>query len=134
VKKAANRRDGEEYYSGAKEYNSSGRKTFRLSHSKLPVIVIITLLLYAAFTFGSQFSKLYAMQQDVQQIQSEVTELRQRNADLREQVKLLQSDAYVESIARERLGLVKPGESRIVPVGAESGTGDPGLLDESIHD
>jgi cell division protein FtsL len=134
MKKAPNRRDREEYYE-AGEYAGSGRKTFRWSRSKLPVIVIAALLLYAAVTFGSQFSRLYAMQQDVQQIQAEVAELRQRNADLREQVKLLQSDAYVESIARERLGLVKPGESRIVPIGPESGNaGETGVLDQSIRD
>ena len=58
MKRAVGRRDKEEYYSEAGKYKNSGRKVFRWSQSKLPFIVIAILLLYAAFTFGSQFSRL----------------------------------------------------------------------------
>lgn len=56
------------------------------------------------------------MQKDVRSIQQQVQELQQRNTALREELHLVQSDAYIEKTAREKLGLVKPGETRVVPV------------------
>lgn len=129
MKKTADQWDQGCDYAPGEKHSRSGRKVFKWSQSKLPAIFIALLLLYVVFAFGSQFNRLYTMQQDIRHMQAEVKELRERNADLREQVKMLQSDAYVESIARERLGLVKPGESRILPVG-DSGVGVPGAANE----
>lgn len=122
MKKTADQWDRSVDYTQGERHSRSGRKVFKWSQSRLLVIFIAMLLLYVVFTIGSQFNRLYVMQQEVQQIQAEVKELRERNADLREQVNMLQSDAYVESIARERLGLVKPGENRIIPVGTGADT------------
>lgn len=92
------------------------RRTFRFSSSKLPLLVVFLLLLYIAVSLGTRFDALFAMQRDLQSIQAEVEELRQMNRELSRQLELLRSDAYVEQVAREKLGLVKPGETRIVPV------------------
>lgn len=98
------------------------RKTFQLSRSKLPLLVVMLLLLYVSISLGSRFDSLYTMQRDLQAVQAEVQQLRAVNEDLSEQLELLQSDAYVEQVAREKLGLVKPGETRIVPM-------DPGAAE-----
>ena len=37
-------------------------------------------------------------------------ELKKENEDLSEQKKLLEDDKHIEGVAREELGLVKPGE------------------------
>lgn len=92
------------------------KKSFNPPKNKLPLIVLILLLGYVTFSFGSKFNNLYAMQQDVLQIQQQVDKLEQRNARLREELEMVQSDAYVEKVAREKLGLVKSGEVRVVPV------------------
>jgi len=94
------------------------RKTFQLSRSRLPLLVVALLLLYVTISLGSRFDSLYTMQRDLQAIQTEVEELRVVNRDLSKQLELLRSDAYVEQVAREKLGLVKPGETRIVPMAA----------------
>ena len=99
------------------------QRTFRLSRSRLPLIIVGLLLLYVAFSLGSRFDSLYTMQRDLQAIQAEVHELRELNQELNKKLQLLQSDAYVEQKAREKLGLVKPGETRIVPV-APGSTGE----------
>lgn len=98
------------------EKRAERRKSFNLSRSKLPLLVAVFLLSYMAFSFVSQFSRLSGMQRDVQDIQQQVQELQQKNAALREELHMVQSDAYVEKTAREKLGLVKPGETRVVPV------------------
>ena len=56
----------------------------------------------------------------MQSIQLQVQDMQQNNTVLREELRLAQSDAYIEKIAREKIGLVKPGETRVVTV--SSGT------------
>lgn len=96
------------------------RKSFSISRSRLPAIVLSLLLVYLLISFSSQFSKLSVMQRDVQSIQLQVQDMQQNNTVLREELRLAQSDAFIEKIAREKIGLVKPGETRVVTV--SSGT------------
>ncbi len=98
------------------------RKSFSISRSRLPAIVLSLLLVYLVISFCSQFSKLSVMQRNVQSIQLQVQEMQQNNAVLREELRLAQSDAYIEKNAREKIGLLKPGETRVVTV--SSGTED----------
>jgi len=90
--------------------------TFKLSRSKLPTLVVVLLLAYLAVTFGSQFSSLASMQRDVGNIEQQIRELKQRNEDLRNELQHVQSDSFIEKTAREKLGLIKAGETRVVPV------------------
>ncbi|MDD4170214.1 MAG: septum formation initiator family protein [Eubacteriales bacterium] len=92
------------------------KKTFNFSRSKLPALFLMLLLAYLAFSLTSQFSSLGAMQRDIQNIKQEVTTLKEKNKDLHIELQQFQNDAYVEKEAREKLGLVKPGETRIVSV------------------
>lgn len=85
------------------------------------MFVAFFLLLYLAVSFTLQFKKLNTLQQDLKVMQEQVKQLQERNAELNEQLKKVQSDSYVEQIAREKLGLVKPGEARIVQVKPENG-------------
>lgn len=96
------------------------RKSFNLSKSKFPSLIFVLLLGYLAVSFGTQFSKLSNMQRDVLSIQLEVKDLQQRNTALRQELQEVQSDAYVEKTAREKLGLIKPGETRVVTVDPET--------------
>lgn len=98
-----------------------GQRKFNFSRSKLPLVIIAFLMLYITFSLGSRFDQLYAMQRDLQSIQSEIKELRGENSGLQEKVEKLQSEAYIEQVAREKLGLVKQGEARIVPITPNSG-------------
>lgn len=92
------------------------RKRFNPAKSKLPVILLIILLVYVTFSFGTRFNSLYAMQQDVREMQEQVDDLAKKNTQLRKQLDMVKSDAYIEEVAREKLGLVRAGEVRVVPV------------------
>jgi cell division protein FtsB len=49
--------------------------------------------------------------QDIERVQGEIARLHQENAELSEEVKALKTDPHkIESIARDELGLAKPGE------------------------
>jgi len=92
------------------------RRVFRLSKSKLPLLGFVVLLFYLAVSFTLQFNRLSVLRQEVQQVQEQLAELRLKNTELREQLKRVQSDSFIEQMAREKLGLIKPGEARIVPL------------------
>ncbi|OPX84475.1 MAG: cell division protein FtsB [Pelotomaculum sp. PtaB.Bin104] len=96
---------------GAKE-----QKKFNFSRSKLPALIVILLLVYLAFSLSSQFGSLASMKRDIQSMKQEVTTLKQKNEALHVELQQFQSDAFVEKTAREKLGLVKSGETRIVAV------------------
>ncbi len=108
---------------------SPKRRKFSPAKSKIPIIVLILLLVYVTFSFGTRFNTLYAMQQDVREMQEQVERLSRRNAQLQEELEKAKSDAYVEEVAREKLGLVKSGEKRIMPVSEL-----PEIRDTSIRD
>ncbi|MGQ9557890.1 MAG: FtsB family cell division protein [Desulfurispora sp.] len=76
--------------------------------------IVFVLMVFLAFNFCLQYGHLATMQQDVRQMESQVRELRQKNEELRRQLQQVQSDSYIEQMAREKLGLVKPGETRII--------------------
>ncbi|KUK54776.1 MAG: Cell division protein FtsL [Desulfotomaculum sp. 46_296] len=90
------------------------KKTFRFSISRLSSLILVILLIYLVASFTLQFKKLYAMQHEMKEVQKKVVELQGKNLQMREQLKLVQSDQYIEQMAREKLGLVKSGESRII--------------------
>ena len=49
--------------------------------------------------------------QDIERVQGEIDRLNKENAELAQEVKSLKSDPHkIESIARDELGLAKPGE------------------------
>ena len=83
--------------------------------ARLILFVCVSVVGYMIFSLGSQISYLHAMQTNVETIQGQVEELTQKNTALREEIKKIKSDAYVEQVAREQLGLVKPGETLVVP-------------------
>lgn len=73
----------------------------------------IGLIAFAVSTVYSRHGllSLYAMRADYEQLERSVTQLQQDNHRAQERIHQLESDdRYIEKVARERLGLVKPGE------------------------
>ncbi|MDR7434445.1 MAG: cell division protein FtsL [Armatimonadota bacterium] len=73
-------------------------------------IGILIVALFVAISFVETYLKVFQLKQEATKLAEERRELQRQNAQLREEIKLLQRPEYVEKLARERLGLVKPGE------------------------
>ena len=54
--------------------------------------------------------RLVAVYQEKQHIEQQLQELKQRNEELEQEKAKLQDPKTIEGVAREELGLVKPGE------------------------
>ncbi len=77
---------------------------------------------------STQYSRTYTLARQAARLEQHRRELLAQNELLREEIQRLQTDdRYVERIARQQLGLVRPGEIEllIVPPGGESSSNGP---------
>jgi cell division protein DivIC len=66
--------------------------------------------------FGSAYWDGYQVRREAARLVRERDELRRQNAQLREEIRLLHTPEYIERLAREQLGLVRPGEIAVILV------------------
>ena len=69
------------------------------------------------FTTGQNVLRNYHLRQEEQQLRTELLELDRDNEQLQGIRDYLESDEYIEDVARRTLGLVKPGETLVVVSG-----------------
>lgn len=80
-------------------------KRFKIRH-----LLLLTFLIYVGFTLVSQQMKLVEMSRREDQIRQEIERALEEQAALKREIELLHTDDYVEALARDELGLIKPGE------------------------
>lgn len=78
-------------------------------------------MLFAAWTIYPVLRIQYIEQRKVQTLEAELSGLKARNDALRSEVDELKTPEGVEALARETLGLVKPGEQAYVVTGGSIG-------------
>ena len=80
----------------------------------LRVLILVTAAYFVYLAIGQQF-ELYTIHRETAALQDRIAELEQSNKALIDEKSRLASPSYVEKIAREQLGLVKPGEVPYIP-------------------
>ncbi|HTY80857.1 MAG TPA: septum formation initiator family protein [Candidatus Bathyarchaeia archaeon] len=94
------------------------RRSERLLRTSVLAALGIALVVYG----GQSLTRVWALKQEAESLEREVGVLRADTARLTEEVERLRTDPeYIEQIAREKLGLVKPGE-RVYKLPPASGT------------
>jgi cell division protein FtsB len=79
----------------------------RLLRTAVLAVLAISLAAYG----GQSLTRVWALKKEVEILEREVGALRANTARLTAEVDRLRTDPeYIEQIAREKLGLVKPGE------------------------
>ena len=73
---------------------------------------LLSIYLLVSFIFGEMgVVKYYRMRIQYREVSKEIAALRQANVQLSQEVHSLRTDAaYLERIARDKLGLARPGE------------------------
>lgn len=79
-------------------------------------LALLILALLVLRVFGASFLEVYRLDREAARLEALKRDLQERNALLREEIKLLHTPQYIERLAREQLGLVKPGEVAILLV------------------
>jgi cell division protein FtsB len=77
--------------------------------------VIMSLIgIYLVFLVGKMFYQSYEVNKEIDAIAGEIQKTKETNRELTEKIIYYKSGSYKERIARERLGMQKPGEEVIV--------------------
>ncbi|MGL4226691.1 MAG: FtsB family cell division protein [Rickettsia sp.] len=76
-------------------------------------LIFLILIGIFIFSFIKQEIVLKEIQKDVISKQDELQSLKKENKMLEEKIKIADTDEYIETLARERLDMVKPGEEVI---------------------
>ena len=97
-----------------RNYFKTGRRSRNLLTKKVLIAAAVLAILYLAesFIFGEMgVIKYYRMKAQYDSLRKEIAELKQDNARLLKDVHSLKTDPeYLEIIARDKLGLARPGE------------------------
>ncbi len=80
------------------------------------ILLFSLLVLWVAVGFVHRHVQIAVLQAKIVRVEREIAALQIRNEAIRQQLKEMQSDAHIERVAREKLGLVKPGEIVYIPV------------------
>ena len=80
------------------------------THSVLLRIVALSLLLYSLWLFASSMEELRQRESMAEEKKALLSALQEEKAELEEKISAVESGSGMEALARERLGLVMPGE------------------------
>ncbi len=104
----------------AEKPKRQGRKrTSQLSGLQIMFAAILAIGLILGLNFTRLFSAGQPLQQTHNQITAEIAQLEKDQSDLMRERDYVQSDAYVESWARDEGKMLLPGEHLVIPVGSQ---------------
>ena len=84
--------------------------------SKFWFIVIALIVLYSGYISYSLKGLLDSKKEQHADLQNKISLQKKQKADLEKQMKNINSDEYIEKVAREKLGMVKKNERVYVDV------------------
>ncbi|MEL7566729.1 MAG: septum formation initiator family protein [Dehalobacterium sp.] len=77
--------------------------------------LLFVIFSYVAVCFGQQFYRMNNIDKEIDNYLHQKNGLIKEQEDLKAEIALLENESYIERIAREDLGLIKPGETLLVP-------------------
>jgi cell division protein FtsB len=83
---------------------------------RLAAVLVVPLVLYALVATGQKAVDNYRLNQEADGLRAEIVALRDENLQLQHDIEQARTDGAIEAIAREQLGLVKPGDHPLVVV------------------
>lgn len=92
------------------------RKTKDFIFSPLFITIVAVILFTAGVQYYQNIKKMEKLQTKIEELENSIDAAQEENKKLAEQLDNVNSDEYIEKMAREKLGLVKPGEVLVMPV------------------
>ncbi|WP_434131783.1 Cell division protein FtsL [Sporomusa paucivorans] len=88
------------------------RKSKQFSWFRLCLLIMAGYFCYAVI---DQQTELYQIRRETEVVNAQMAQAREVNSRLLAEKENLSTAAYIEKVAREQLGLVKPGEVPYIP-------------------
>src|SRR5690554_938523 len=73
-------------------------------------LLLVVVVLYFTVLFAGQYWRLHQLQSTLSEINQEISQVKATNEQMQKEVERLHSPDYLEQMAREELGMVRPGE------------------------
>ncbi|HHU64150.1 MAG TPA: septum formation initiator family protein [Clostridiales bacterium] len=83
---------------------------------RLKIFLFLLVALVVVSTLVTQQLELNRLNKDKSQIISKIEDLKKENEYIKQQINAADTDEFVENAAREKLGMVKEGEIKYMPV------------------
>lgn len=78
--------------------------------------IVILLIIYAIFTVIKQQTKITSYQKDMSYYTAQIETLQEKKADLEATQKNVNSEEYIEKVAREKLDMYYPNETVYIDI------------------
>lgn len=91
-----------------------------ISGTQFVAIIVLTITIFLVIDFGRRTTAGYYASQAEEQLQQEIQDLLQQQAELRERRDYVGSDQYVEEWARKDAHMARPGDQPLVLVTPQS--------------
>lgn len=82
-----------------------------ISWGRIVAVVVATIALFLAADFGRRALDAYRLSRVVSALEEDVAAMRAENEALKERLEYVNTDAYIEEAAREKLQWAKPGDT-----------------------
>lgn len=83
---------------------------------KLGIILLVAFVLYFSYIFVQQQRLIVVKNKDIAEIQRKIEDETLKSEHLKRKMSKVNTDEYLENVAREKLGLVKDGERVFIDV------------------
>lgn len=93
---------------------------------RLAAVLAVPLLLYALVATGQKAVDNYRLNREADGLRAEVLGLREQNLALQREIEQARGDTAIETIAREQLNLVRPGDHPVVVLQSASASNAAG--------
>jgi cell division protein FtsB len=94
------------------------RQPFSVSPAHLTMLVVCVVSVYFIIGFYGKSLDSYRINQRALVVRQEIALLETRNRQLQDEIAYYQSESYVETAARDKLNLVRPGDRSVVTLPA----------------
>ena len=108
------------------------QRLVNLSTNRILLLLAVPIVIYFAFTAAGKVLQNYHLKQEGNQILQEIEDLEARNLALQAYRDYVQSDEYIEKVAREELNLMKRGETAVIVLSPPSPDGSTEELPSSV--
>ncbi|MFW5996246.1 MAG: FtsB family cell division protein [Halanaerobiaceae bacterium] len=83
---------------------------------KILLLIMTVILFFAGIRFYRNARRIGKLNNHVEILETNIEEARRENRELKQRLERLDEGDYIEREAREKLGLVKPGEVLLIPL------------------
>ncbi len=86
-------------------------------NSGIGVLALLVVFLYFAYVAVDQQKQFHAKNLEMARMENKIREETKVNEELKKEKEMINSDEYIEKVAREKLGMVKRDERVYVDIG-----------------